>query len=181
MTVTKVFWHFIQDRDHQLMRRVHRWRAPRWIRIWMITATRAGDGWCWYSLGVLLLIFGGAERFEAVGAGAISALSSILIFRVLKKASHRKRPCHIQPHCWSLILPPDQFSFPSGHSITAFSVALSTGLFYPQIMGVLLLIAASIALSRIILGMHFLSDVLVGSLMGAMLGATFFGVFHSIL
>jgi hypothetical protein len=30
--------------DYGLMRRVNRWRAPRWIRWWMLLATRAGDG-----------------------------------------------------------------------------------------------------------------------------------------
>jgi undecaprenyl-diphosphatase len=73
-----------------------------------------------------------------------------------------------------MILPPDQFSFPSGHSITAFAVAVPVGLFYPGLASVLLFLAASIALSRIILGMHFLSDVLAGSAIGAALGYGFF-------
>ncbi|MFY9531042.1 MAG: phosphatase PAP2 family protein [Candidatus Acidiferrales bacterium] len=178
MTVTRVVWNFIEDRDHRLMRRVHRWRAPRWIRIWMISATRLGDGWCWYALGVLLLIFGGPHRFAAIGAAGSAAVTGIFLFRALKKASHRKRPCELHPHCWAMVLPPDQFSFPSGHSITAFGVAIAVALFYPELLGVLLLIATSIALSRIVLGMHFLSDVLVGSLMGALLGAAFFSLFR---
>lgn len=178
MTVAKVLWHYIEGQDYELMRRVHRWRAPRWVRIWMISATRLGDGWCWYSVGALLALFGGPERFRAIGAAAAAASTGIFVFLALKKASHRKRPCQIQPHCWSMILPPDQFSFPSGHSITAFGVAVTVGLFYPQLMGVLLLIAASIALSRIILGMHFLSDVLVGSLMGSILGFIAFAAFR---
>ena len=33
------------------MRRVNRWPAPRWIRVWMICATRGGDGWLWYCDG----------------------------------------------------------------------------------------------------------------------------------
>jgi undecaprenyl-diphosphatase len=178
MTVAKVLWHYIEGQDYELMRRVHRWRAPRWVRIWMVSATRLGDGWCWYSVGALLALFGGPERFRAIGAAAAAASAGIFLFCTLKKASHRKRPCQIQPHCWSMILPPDQFSFPSGHSITAFAVAVTVGLFYPQLMGVLLLIAASIALSRIILGMHFLSDVLVGSLMGSILGFIAFAAFR---
>ncbi len=51
MTVTKAVWNQIQSNDHRLMRRVHRWRAPRWFRILMIGATRGGDGWLWYALG----------------------------------------------------------------------------------------------------------------------------------
>jgi undecaprenyl-diphosphatase len=72
-------------------------------------------------------------------------------------------------------LPPDKYSFPSGHSITAFAVALSIGLFYPDLQIVLLAVAVCIATSRIILGMHFLSDVIAGSAIGILLG---YGAFH---
>ena len=51
MAVARNLWGFIERRDHRVMRRMNRWRAPRWIRYWMIGATRAGDGWLWYGLG----------------------------------------------------------------------------------------------------------------------------------
>jgi undecaprenyl-diphosphatase len=79
-----------------------------------------------------------------------------------------------------VILPPDKYSFPSGHSITAFAVAFSVGLFYPDLQAPLLAVAALIASSRIILGMHFSSDVLAGSLIGVGLGCVsyhFFSLF----
>jgi len=81
----------------------------------------------------------------------------------------RRRPCAIEPHCWSTLLPPDQFSFPSGHTITAFAVAVSLSIFYPGLSVGLLFCASSVAISRIMLGMHFLTDVLVGALLGSAL------------
>ena len=105
------------------------------------------------------------------------AVTSIFLFSALKQASHRKRPCELEPHCWASILPPDRYSFPSGHSITAFSIAISIGLFYPQLQALLLIVAILIAGSRIILGMHFLSDVLAGSTIGAILGVISFHIF----
>src|SRR5580693_7992135 len=177
MTVAKAVWNQIESNDHRLMRRVHRWRAPRWFRILMIIATRGGDGWLWYALGGILVIFGGEHRFAAIGAGATAALAGIFVFRALKHASRRKRPCEIEPHCWAAILPPDKYSFPSGHSITAFAVAMSIGLFYPQLQASLLAVAFLIASSRIILGMHFLSDVLAGSAIGAALGFASYHIF----
>src|SRR5581483_4496197 len=119
------------------------------------------------------------HRFEAIGAGAAAAVAGIFIFRALKHASRRKRPCEIEPHCWATMLPPDLYSFPSGHSITAFGVAVSIGLFYPELQGCLLAAAVLIAGSRIILGMHFLSDVLAGSMLGALLGVTSFHIFSA--
>ena len=177
MTVAKAVWNQIQSNDHKLMRRVHRWRAPRWFRILMVASTRSGDGWLWYALAVILLMYGGEHRYYAVASGACAAIAGIFIFRALKHASHRKRPCEIEPHCWASILPPDKYSFPSGHSITAFAIALSIGSFYPQLYGPLLMIAVLIAASRIILGMHFLSDVLAGSVIGALLGFASFSIF----
>ncbi len=158
---------FIAERDYNLMRRVHRWPAPRWIRVWMLCATRGGDGWLWYAMGLVLLLFGGPARFAAVGAAALAAGTGILVFLFLKKRTGRKRPCAIEPHCWARLLPPDHFSFPSGHTITAFAVALSLAAFYPSLLIGLLFCAGSIALSRILLGMHFLSDVIAGALIGS--------------
>jgi undecaprenyl-diphosphatase len=161
---------FIETRDHNLMRRVHRWQAPRWIRLWMICATRGGDGWLWYLMGLVILILGGPERFAAVGAASLAAGLGISTFLILKKKIGRRRPCAIEPHCWSTLLPPDQFSFPSGHTITAFAVTVSLGIFYPHLLPGLLFVAGSVAVSRILLGMHFLSDVIAGAALGSALG-----------
>jgi undecaprenyl-diphosphatase len=177
MTVARAVWNQIQSNDYRLMRRVHRWRAPRWFRILMIGATRGGDGWLWYALGLILLLYGGEQRFAAIAAAGSSAVAGICLFRALKRTSRRKRPCEIEPHCWASILPPDKYSFPSGHSITAFAVAITLGLFYPYLLTCLLAVAFLIAASRIILGMHFLSDVLAGSAIGVALGFVSFHVF----
>ena len=170
MAVARSVWGFIERRDHRLMRRMNRWRAPRWIRLWMIIATRMGDGWLWYSLAAILLAFGGPQRYAAVGAAGSAALAGVFIFKALKHLSHRPRPCQLEPHCWSKILPPDRFSFPSGHTMTAFSIALVLSYFYPSLELPLFFLAASIALSRIVLGMHFFSDVLAGIVLGVGLG-----------
>ncbi|HET8965606.1 MAG TPA: phosphatase PAP2 family protein [Candidatus Acidoferrum sp.] len=170
MTVTRQVWGFIERRDHRVMRRMNRWRAPRWIRYWMIAATRMGDGWLWYSLGFALLAFGGTQRFSAVGAAGSAALAGVGVFKILKRVSHRPRPCQIEPHCWSRVLPPDKFSFPSGHTMTAFSIALVLSYFYRGVELPLYFMAASIAISRVVLGMHFLSDVLAGAILGVGLG-----------
>ena len=170
MTARRMVWEFIQERDYQVMRKVHRWRPPRWMRFWMVASTRLGDGWIWYSIGIVLLLFGGEMRFLAFAASASAEAATIFLFRFLKKASKRKRPCQLESHCWANILPPDQFSFPSGHAMSAFAIAVPLCIFYPQLQAALLALAISIAISRVILGMHFVSDVVVGSLLGTALG-----------
>jgi len=161
---------FITTGDHRLMRLANNWYAPRWMRWWMLGASRLGDGWLWYCLGAVIMLFGGHERFLAVLATAIASLLSIAAFQVLKRAIGRTRPCELQPHCWATLLPPDRFSFPSGHTMTAFACATAIAFFYPATAAALFFFAFSIALSRIVLGMHFLSDVVAGALVGALIG-----------
>jgi len=156
--------------DLKVMRRVNRWRAPRWFRWWMLLATRAGDGWLWAAVGLALLLTPSADRFRAVEAAGAAVAAGIVLFHSLKRTFCRTRPLDIEPHCWAHIVTRDRFSFPSGHSTTAFAVAASLGSFYPEIMPVLLLLALNVAVSRVIVGMHFVSDVMAGSSMGALLG-----------
>lgn len=156
--------------DRKLMLRVNRWHAPLWIRRWMVLATRGGDGWLWSTIGLLILLFGGDRRFEALEAAAVSLGAGQLTFFVLKRLIGRERPCATETHCWACLLPPDRFSFPSGHTITAFAITFSLGLYYPTLLAGLVFCALSVAASRVILGLHYVSDVIAGMLIGLAIG-----------
>jgi undecaprenyl-diphosphatase len=156
--------------DRILMRRINQWLAPNWIRKWMLVASRGGDGWLWSAVGLVVFCFGGARRIDALEAGFVAVIAGLAGFLILKRITGRERPCATEPHCWASLLPPDRFSFPSGHTITAFAVAVSIGLFYPALLAGLIFCALSVAASRILLGLHFLSDVLAGILIGTTIG-----------
>ena len=171
MAVLQITLSWVATRDHRLMVRVNHWRPPKWLRLWMRAATRGGDGGLWYALGLAVAVYGGPERFHALLAATVAVATGIALFITLKHAFRRERPCELEPHCWAHLLPPDQFSFPSGHTITAFAASLALGGFYPEMLPGLLFCAISIAASRVVLGMHFLSDVLAGAALGTTLGA----------
>jgi undecaprenyl-diphosphatase len=177
MTAHHIMLQFIATRDHKLMRKVNKWLAPKWVRLWALAATRAGDGWLWYLAGLIVFLFGGPEHLTALASAGSAALVGVGLFIAIKKVSGRKRPCEIEPHCWAHLLPPDRFSFPSGHTITAFAVAVALGMFYPAFLPALLFCAFSIAASRILLGMHFLSDVVAGALLGTGLAWSSYSLF----
>ncbi len=160
--------------DRKIMHRVNRWEAPHWIRGWMVFASRAGDGWLWGALGIGILFFGGDRRIPALLTGGTSLALGHLTFFALKHLIGRERPCAHEAHCWAKLLPPDRFSFPSGHTITAFSVAVPLSLYYPPLLATLVFCAMSVASSRVILGLHYLSDVLVGMLIGCSIGMASF-------
>jgi undecaprenyl-diphosphatase len=160
----------MSDADALLMRRVQRWTPARWLRWWMLAATRAGDGWLWALAGAAVLASGSESSGRAFCAAVAAVTCGIVLFSFLKRVVNRRRPCWFERQSWHNLLPPDQFSFPSGHSITAFAVAVSLGSFYPAAWAGLAFCAASVAASRVVLGMHYLSDVIAGCAVGAGLG-----------
>src|SRR5262249_11418925 len=166
--------------DHRLIRRLNRWRAPRWIRYWMLAATHLGDDWIWYSTAILLVFFDSPQRFATISSTTLATVVNIFIFKALKRLSQHPHPCQIEPHCWSKVLPPDKFSFPSNHTMTACSMALVLTYFYPHLEVPLIFLTLSIALSRIVLNMHFLSDVLAGIILGVALGCASLTTFASL-
>lgn len=165
----------MSDADVLLMRRVQGWTPQRWLRWWMLAATRAGDGWLWCLAGAAVLASGAENSTRAFDAALAAAASGVVLFSLLKRLVNRRRPCGFARQSWHNLLPPDQFSFPSGHSITAFAVAVALGSFYPAAWIGLIFCAASVAASRVVLGMHYLSDVVAGCAIGAGLG---YAAFH---
>ncbi len=161
---------FVERRDRSLMMALSRWSPPRWVRLWMTSSSRAGDGWLWAALAIPILWLGGNRRYEAMWVLSLAVVAGISIFLILKRLFDRERPCNIAPIRWKDLVPPDRFSFPSGHSITAFAVTVPLSCFYPSYMLWLLFCAVSVALSRVVLGLHFLSDVVAGSVLGAGIG-----------
>ncbi len=160
----------IETGDRKLMHWLNHWDAPRWIRLWMVLSTRAGDGWLWAFIGVIALVLGGERGVTAVESALAAGVVGQLLVRVLKTLTGRERPCAVEVHCWAKLLPPDRFSFPSGHTITAFCAVIPVGLYYRETLPVLLFCALSVAVSRIVLGLHYLSDVVAGTFIGCGLG-----------
>jgi len=157
---------YVSSSDSRIADRLRGWSPPRWFCLAMLAATRFGDGWGW--LGVA----------GALAAGVPAAALSVAGFMVLKRAFKRPRPCEIVPHPLFRVRPPDQFSFPSGHTMAAFSVGTVIALHFPLLAPALGLVALGIAVSRVVLGLHYLSDVVVGALLGTLFGFTAYMAFR---
>jgi undecaprenyl-diphosphatase len=149
----------------------------------MMWATRMGDGWLWLAVGTALLLGGdGWRRVFAACALAAGASSAALV--VLKRRFRRPRPCDgplaarppVRPSPYAALIPSDRFSFPSGHSMNAFAIGTVLALAAPWALVPILVAAVSVAASRVLLGLHFLSDVVAGSLLGALIGLGSYGV-----
>lgn len=88
------------------------------------------------------------------------------IYFVLKRTLKRRRPPEVIPYFSSLVTPSDQFSFPSGHTMAAFLLAGLCCLSYGSAAYPLYIWASMVGVSRVILGVHFPTDILAGASLG---------------
>src|SRR5918999_2394877 len=133
--------------------------ASRRVRLFWLLVTHLGGAACAIVAVALPLITGVVSERAGADAMATLALSHILV-QMVKRAVSRPRPTLGEAYA-ALTRAPDRFSFPSGHSAAAMSVAFTYAVAYPALAAPLLAMAATVGLSRVALGVHYPGDVLV--------------------
>ncbi len=172
---------FVSHRDFLVSGRLVAWTPPRWFRLWMLWASRLGDGWLWILTGTLLLLGGSSRSHRTLAAVAVAMGIANLVLVLLKRSIHRRRPCEYARNPHFDVRPltffkEDCFSFPSGHTLNAFAVGAVVALSFPLLGPAVLVLAISVGASRVVLGLHFLSDVLVGAALGLGIGVLVHGL-----
>lgn len=134
--------------------------------------TQLGDhGLLFIALAVLMLLFR-ATRKAGASAG-VGMLCGLMVTNLtIKPLVMRPRPWITIPGFTALVAEHDPNSFPSGHSCCAFAFAVALAVALPQKWARVLALAAAavMALSRLYVGVHFPSDVIVGAVIGALCG-----------
>ncbi|MGC4029031.1 MAG: phosphatase PAP2 family protein [Steroidobacteraceae bacterium] len=141
-------------------------RRVQILRLFRV-ASRLGDGVLWYSLTACLALFYGPEGRTAALQCAVAGVAGLLLYRGLKNVLVRERPFITHHAVVCAARPLDRFSFPSGHTLHAVSFTLIICSAVPAAALLLVPAALLIALSRVVLGLHYPSDVLAGALLGA--------------
>ena len=137
---------------------------------WMFRAvSRLGNGVFWYSLMLSLLATGGAAALGPVGRMAGTGLVCTLTYKWLKSKTSRPRPFAVQSAVRAGADPLDRFSFPSGHTLHAVAFSVVAITFYPALAWLLVPFTLLVAVSRVVLGLHYPSDVLAGAALGALI------------
>lgn len=129
--------------------------------------TRLGDmGIVWVVISLALLSRKKSRKTGSVCLLAL-ALSAVLNEGVLKHICRRRRPFKKIESLVTLIKQPKDYSFPSGHTASSFATAGLLYRYLPKAAGIpALLLADLIGVSRLYVGVHYPTDVLVGMLCG---------------
>ena len=132
--------------------------------------SRLGDGPGYALLAAGVLLSGWPQAGHFVAVLALGFLFEVPAYMGLKRWIRRPRPADTQASLSAFIQPADTFSFPSGHTAAAFMVALIVATFFPALTGLAYGLALAIGSSRVLLGVHFPSDIAAGAALGTSSG-----------
>jgi undecaprenyl-diphosphatase len=130
------------------------------------SVSRLGDGMFWYVLIALLPVLDGTAALPVSARMMIAGVLGLTIYKFLKARTGRSRPFSVLRQIDLVERPLDAGSFPSGHTLHAVSFTLIATAAYPVLAWFLVPFAALIAASRLVLGLHYPSDVLAGATIG---------------
>jgi undecaprenyl-diphosphatase len=149
-----------------------RWLAshslPKAVSLPLVLLVRIGDGYIWALIALSLwLALPLAEVRSIVVHCALTIAISLCLYFPIKFSLRRPRPYDSGMEVTPLVPPLDKYSFPSGHTMNNLSVALTLALHLPNLIVPAILFPVTMGLLRILFGVHYLSDIAGGTVLGA--------------
>lgn len=170
----RLYMHRMHQLDSNVCVAVNHTSQYRLIRDSFRIASRLGDGIFWYALMLGVLVFKGTEGLTSVIHMAAAGLVGTLLYKWLKGKTLRPRPYQVRQDIYLTGTPLDKFSFPSGHTLHAVVFTVVALSYFPQLSFLLVPFTLMVALSRVVLGLHYPSDVIAGALIGSLIGGLSF-------
>ena len=157
--------------EYNLCRKLNRGASHAFPRRLFQAASRLGDGVIWYLLILGLPVIYGPAALKPAVVMALTGIVGLVIYKCLKRVFVRERPFITHTTIDLAMAPLDRYSFPSGHTLHAVCFTWQMTAHFPELGWVLVPLAALISGSRVVLGLHYPTDVLAGGAIGAFLGA----------
>ncbi|ROS01261.1 undecaprenyl-diphosphatase [Sinobacterium caligoides] len=132
--------------------------------------SRSGDGYMQMLFPLLAAAFSSAVggHFFAIYISAFAI--ERLLYLLLKNTLRRQRPSAVVPHIEALVKAFDKFSLPSGHTMAAFLLAAFAVIVFGKAAAIVYVWAVLVGVSRVILGVHYPSDIILGAILGSAIG-----------
>jgi undecaprenyl-diphosphatase len=128
--------------------------------------SHSGNGYYYPVIPAVLLLIDSPKAWSLFVAGLFSFAIELPLYKLLKNAIKRNRPCEVLSGIHGRVSPSDKFSFPSGHTAAAFVMATLLSYFFPVYSMPLFSWALLVGFSRIYLGVHYPTDILAGLVVG---------------
>jgi undecaprenyl-diphosphatase len=135
-----------------------------------------GNGIFWYALMLALLVEHGRDALQPVLHMMVAGVAGALTYRMVKRGTLRPRPYQAVPAIAAGAVPLDHFSFPSGHTLHAVAFTMVATAYYPALGALLVSFTLLTAASRVVLGLHYPSDVLAGAAIGGVIAEVSFWI-----
>jgi undecaprenyl-diphosphatase len=164
------------ERERSCLRWMHAAAARQWVVTSLNVVSRLGDGWMWYAVILALPWLDHAAGTTCAIRMFLVGAVNLAIYKIIKRCIARPRPYRTCPGVRNCGRSLDEFSFPSGHTLHSVAFALILVSYYPAWGIVVWPFTLLVAASRIILGLHYPSDVLVGAAIGALTAAVSFNL-----
>jgi undecaprenyl-diphosphatase len=162
----------LDDLERNVCLRVNSLSRRTATREFFGAVSRLGDYPAYVVLGFIAAIYPGVPGKSLLIQAVLTGLVGVLAYKQLKSRLVRERPFIRFGEIVCGAAPLDRYSFPSGHTLHAVSFTILFGSYIPELLWIMVPFAFLVALSRVILGLHYPSDVLVGALLGALLATT---------
>jgi len=160
---------YADEYELRLCQRTISWAQDHELRAFFKTVSRLGDGLFWYAVILFVIVFIDATAGSWM---ALTGLVATLFYKILKAMLVRERPYITHRSVSCAAAPLDRYSFPSGHTLhgTCFFIVLT---YINPLLGFCVLpFTLSVALSRVVLGLHYPSDVVAGIVVGISIAST---------
>ena len=165
----RVLWRQMTAAEIAVTLRVNRFSRVRPVSSLFRIVSRLGDGVAWYAAFAVMLVVGGRGAIGPVLQTAATALLGVLLYRWLKESLVRERPFVTHGSIRCATPPLDRYSFPSGHTLHAALLSVFFLVYLPALGIALLPFALLVAASRVVLGLHYPTDVAAGAVIGTLL------------